>query len=369
MNPEATRDLRAEKRSWRRDRASAKAARTEAAWLRWSSRPLELAFKGLELMIGVLPEDSALEIGSALGQLFYCLHHGRRRLALQNLALAFGAERSRREQREIARASFANVGRMAIEFLRFRRLNRFKLRRSLTLHGSETVAQLYAEGRGTLALSAHLGNFELLAASFNLLEIGKNNLLGRRIKPAVMNRIVTGLRGSCGVDTIPGKDSIREILRRLKRNEGVGVVLDQNMRSGVGVFVNYFGVAASTSPGLAFIALRRNVPVQPIFIVRRGASTRHAVLALPRVPLVESGDRERDVLVNTQRFTLVIEALVRRFPEQWFWFHQRWRCRPAGEVGAPGAAPGLPSDPEFRAEIEAQLDEYCARLQLTTKRA
>ena len=107
--------------------------------------------------------------------------------------------------------------------------------------------------------------------------------------------------------------------------------IDQNSTRGLGVFVDFFGLPASTNSGMARIALRTDAPIVPVFIVREGRSARHRVHLLPILQVERTGEPSEDVRRNTQRFTAVVEDMVRRHPEQWLWMHRRWKTRPPGE--------------------------------------
>ena len=106
--------------------------------------------------------------------------------------------------------------------------------------------------------------------------------------------------------------------------------IDQNSTRGLGVFVDFFGLPASTNSGMARIALRTDAPIVPAFIVREGRSARHRVHVLPILEVERTGDFQEEVRRNTQRFTEVFEEMVRRHPEQWLWMHKRWKTRPTG---------------------------------------
>jgi len=106
----------------------------------------------------------------------------------------------------------------------------------------------------------------------------------------------------------------------------VGILLDQNVDWYDGVFVDYFGRPACTNKGLALLALKTGAPVIPVFLIRDGK--RFIFHCEPEVPLVRTGDKIKDIEVNTERFTKIIESFVSRYPEQWFWLHQRWKTRP-----------------------------------------
>jgi Kdo2-lipid IVA lauroyltransferase/acyltransferase len=121
-----------------------------------------------------------------------------------------------------------------------------------------------------------------------------------------------------------------DVVRALHEHALLVLPIDQNSTRGLGVFVDFFGVPASTNTGMARIALRTDAPIVPVFIVREGRSARHVVHVLPILQVERTGDPADDVRHNTQRFTAVFEEMVRRHPDQWLWMHKRWKTRPLG---------------------------------------
>src|SRR5438477_53944 len=126
------------------------------------------------------------------------------------------------------------------------------------------------------------------------------------------------------------RHAARAVLAALHEHGFLVLPFDQNSTRGLGVFVDFFGEAASTNAGIARIALRTDAPIVPIFIVRDGRRARHTVHVLPIMQVERTGDDQADVVRNTQRFSDVFEDMVRRYPEQWLWMHKRWKTRPAG---------------------------------------
>ncbi len=117
------------------------------------------------------------------------------------------------------------------------------------------------------------------------------------------------------------------MLRTLKANGIVGLLIDQNWSRQEGVFVDFFGRPACTSDGLARLALHTEAPVIPAFMVRQENGKYRLVIG-EAVELINTGQRIKDVLINTQNFTRIIEDMIRKYPDQWFWVHQRWKTQP-----------------------------------------
>jgi KDO2-lipid IV(A) lauroyltransferase len=139
----------------------------------------------------------------------------------------------------------------------------------------------------------------------------------------VLDELAARFRRRSGAELIIKRQAVREVLQALRRGRMVGILLDQNATRAEGVFVPFFGVPASTSKGLAVLALRTSAPVVPVFL-RREPGGRHCLEASPALEPPADGD----VAAYTATFNQVIEAAIRRAPEQWLWMHARWRTRP-----------------------------------------
>jgi KDO2-lipid IV(A) lauroyltransferase len=182
---------------------------------------------------------------------------------------------------------------------------------------------------GVLILSGHFGNWELLVAAHGM-RGHPIHLVHRAIANPLVDRWLHGLRARAGTQMIRKSGAGRGVLRALHERALLVLPIDQNSTRGLGVFVDFFGLPASTNSGMARIALRTDAPIVPAFIVREGRSARHRVHVLPILEVERTGDFQEEVRRNTQRFTEVFEEMVRRHPEQWLWMHKRWKTRPTG---------------------------------------
>lgn len=273
-----------------------------------------------------LSRSFLLWVGRRLGDLIYRALPGRRAVARENLALAFGRERSSEEIALLCRRSFQHLGMMVMEVCAFLLAPLVFVRSLVSVEGIEHLKSAMAQGRGALVLTAHFGNWELLAAS-HVLTGYPLSVVARPLDHPLLDRLATRLRERSGVEVIAKRWALPSMLAALRRGRMVGILLDQNSSRREGTFVPFFGVPASTSKSLALLALRTGAPVVPIF-THREADGRHRVLIGPALPVASTGDRERDLHAATAAFTVAIEEVVRRWPEQWFWVHRRWKTRP-----------------------------------------
>lgn len=282
-------------------------------------------FRVLSFFIFILPIKFGLRIGGGLGWIcFYVLKKARKR-ALDNLDIAFASSKSIEEKGLIARGVFENLGKSFVEVISLAKFNKGNIDRYIACKGIETVEGLIRQGRSGIVLSGHFGNWELMAHYFAIKGY-KVNVVARRVRMEQVERFLARVRKRHGVNILYRDSSAKEVLLVLKRNEFIGMMPDQDMRSVSGVFVDFFGQKAYTPNGPAVLNFLTKVPIIPCFMVRKGFG--HEILIGKPIELDATGDREKDILENTQRYTKVIESYVRRFPAQWVWFHERWRTRP-----------------------------------------
>ena len=272
--------------------------------------------------IAARPLHEALERGARLGRIWHALDRGHRLLATRNIGLRLGLDP--RASARVARACFENLGRTIAEFsLAGSRID--ELLALVDLEGAEHLHAALAEGRGAFVLTGHCGNWELLSARISR-EIPVTGLARPMANPLV-DQTVESLRRAGGARTMNAHDSARGVLRLLRKGEAVGMLLDQNALRSERVFVPFLGRPAATNFGLAMLALRSGAPVLPTFSAR-GADGRHRAWIGPPIPAAETGDRAARIGVSTARYTAAIGDYVRRYPEQWFWVHDRWKRTP-----------------------------------------
>jgi KDO2-lipid IV(A) lauroyltransferase len=277
----------------------------------------------LAMLIAYLPLRAGLWLGARLGDLAWIALPGRRAIALDNLARALGEETTARARARIGRDSFRNLGMNAVEACVFYFRPPHRLLSRVEVRGVDNLVAAAALGRGVLALTAHLGNWELLAAAAATLTPMHVSIVYRPLDDPVLDPIVDRFRSRVGVELIGKRNAVGEMRDALRRGRLLGVLLDQNASRREGVFAPFFGVPASTSRGFALIALRAGAPVVPSFI-RRAPGGRHIAEFGPMIPPPPTPDVE----AYTRAFNAAIEAAVRRAPGQWFWVHRRWKTRP-----------------------------------------
>ncbi len=286
-------------------------------------------------LFALLPRSFRLALGRGLGRLAWALHI-RRRIALGNLALAF-PDWTPARRRRIAREAYANAGAGLADFVGAGALPPDALDRLFVLDGFDRFERLFAEGRGVVVASAHLGPWELLAAACARRGIPLN-IVTRSLRGAA-NRQLVAARAKSGVREIPARGALAAGVQALRRGEVVVNLLDQNMLPRRGIFVDFFGVPACTTPAASIMARRTGAPAIVAVAIHEPDGRVRLRVDGP-FPIPGGAGPAGEVRAHTQLLCAAIEAQVRAHPEQWLWLHRRWKTRPP--PGARGEASGRP---------------------------
>jgi KDO2-lipid IV(A) lauroyltransferase len=263
-----------------------------------------------------------VELGKILGSVAYFLDVPHRRIVRRNLKFTH-PDWSPRKIENISRRVFQNLGISLFEFFQTASLSREQVLSRVQVSGMENLHNALKSQNGLIIVSAHLGSWEM-GLRFAGFAINKPMLgVAKKIRFAPLNRWVHRSRTRFGTKIIYKKGALPEMRRMLRQGGVIGLLVDQSRRS-EGVDVTFFGHRVTATPAAAFLAIRCKSPVLPIFCVR-GAHGRLNLEVKPALEMKWSGDLRSDVQTNTQIITDTVEQAVRKYPEQWFWVHKRWK--------------------------------------------
>jgi KDO2-lipid IV(A) lauroyltransferase len=281
------------------------------------------------LFCSIRPHERALAVGRFLGRLGFAIAFDRRRVAIENLTVAFGDELSPREIRNLARRNFEHLGMMVVEFFRLRRWSQEELSERLTIEGRLPFNYAWSPGRrATFYCVAHFGSFEVLAATNKFLGI-KGKLIVTGMKNRFINdRMIFKRAGSeSGLEILPHKGVVKKCLEALKNGEMVYGLADQRGDDTKPVWVEYFGKQCLANGVFARFAIEGNAFAFPVRAVRL-ADGKYKCVFEPEIPVQRSGDLVEDIRVTSQNFHNVFEKWLREYPEQGFWMHRKFRRKP-----------------------------------------
>ena len=274
-------------------------------------------------LTGLVSPAGLARIGDGIGDVYSMLGGRRREIIDFNLRLAY-PEKSDEERRQLARAVTRHFGRSGLDTIRIQRLRPEELLAAVEIEGWEHVERALSYGRGVFFLTAHIGSWEVAALVTGLkLEAGLS-VVNRPLDNPYLELELDRLRKLYGNDVFGKRNIAREMLRQLKSGGGVGILIDQRVREDQGVEVPFFGHSAWTHPILARMARKTGAPVVPIFALRE-APGRYSLRYEEPLLVEDLTEAERGDGPLTARFMAVLEAAIRKDPEQWLWYHDRWK--------------------------------------------
>lgn len=270
----------------------------------------------------LLPRRWSLICGRVLGLVLYIIFPYRKDVARSNLQRAF-PEYSPQKRRSVLRRTYQHFGIMLVDFLRIPLLTQENLS-SIIEFDEEHVPFTGDKGQGTLIMTAHIGNWELtvpvlvrLGYSVTALIVPQRGAGGTQIQY---------IRDSTGGQFISKRTSTRTMLRLLKDGNSLAILGDQDSRKS-GVWVNFFAQSSSRPRGAAVFAMHTGAPLVTTWcILQKDYRYRMEFSQIPTDNL--PSDREQAVRELTQRYITSVEEVVRRYPEQYFWFHRMWKTKP-----------------------------------------
>jgi KDO2-lipid IV(A) lauroyltransferase len=280
-------------------------------------------------LAGALPRSLARALAEGLARMLFAVTPKLRKTAEFNLKLAFPQWTDAQREATI-RGMVRSLGWMAAEFARMPRYTREHIEEIIVLDGHENFLEGQRRGKGVLFLTAHMGAWELSSYAHAVYGYPLH-YMARPLDNARLDGLVNRYRGLSGNAPIFKNESARLMLRILKEAGTVGILADQNTMREEGAFVDFFGVPACTTTGIARVALHTGAAVVPGYAVWDESLKKYRLRFEPPLELVRTGDQERDIVENTRHFAKVTEEIVRKYPEQWVWVHARWKTRPQGE--------------------------------------
>ncbi len=274
----------------------------------------------------ILSRNWALGLGSAIGKFLYRILKKRRQIALNNLQIAFGNNFEETRREEICKASFINLGKTVIEFMRFPKLNTENIWREVTVHGSEHLNSALEKGKGAIVFLPHFGNWELLSLVYGVLIPNRAKAIAFPLKNVRLNDLIWRHRQLLSLELIPRKNAVRATLRALKNNHAIGFFADQNAGD-QGIFIDFFGKPASTAKGPVSLALKTGAPILFSLDIRQ-PNDQHHIHISPPIHLESSGNFDQDVELYTAHLMKQLEKYIQEYPDQWLWLHNRWKTQP-----------------------------------------
>ncbi len=281
-----------------------------------------LLLKLFRFIILNLSLKNAQQAGLKLANIFFILLTRRKKIAIDNLRMAF-PEKSETEILEIAKKAFQNFGITIAELLWFPRITPEILNNLVKFQNLELLTNRFKEGKGVIMLTGHFGNWELFALATGFVTKISCNIIVKTQTNLLVDKLINQHRTLLGNRVVPMELAVREILSSLNQGGVVGIVADQSAPK-ESIFVNFFGRKVATFQGPAVFGLRTRAAMLMGVIIRKPDFTYEVI-----IEEIQTSDiteyNEANVYELTQRHTAVLEKFIRLYPEQWMWTHRRWK--------------------------------------------
>ena len=278
--------------------------------------------KVLQRCLMILPESARQGTGRWFGRAGFAVLRKRRDIAISNIRRAF-PEMTRKDASNIALSCFQKLGTNMIELILVPFLPPEEVPRRFSLEPQSIVADTLGSGRGVIALTFHFGNWEIMGITSKLLNQPVVALARPLKRHARLNAFLNRLRESTGLTIIVNANTAKEVMRLLKKSAIIAILGDQREKRSRGVFVDLFGYKVPTSKGTAMIGMKTGCQVVPCYPVRKGF-LRYTIMCGEPIVMEREGDIEELIEKNTRKINAFLEDIIRQYPDEWFWVHQRW---------------------------------------------
>jgi KDO2-lipid IV(A) lauroyltransferase len=273
--------------------------------------------------IAGIPHRHIAYAGKLLGMLGYILDRRHQRIVKRNLKFIY-PDWPRDRIRELSKDVFQNMAMTLLEICQMTCFSREDILRKVRIRGKDNLLNAMKSPKGLILISAHLGNWEMAHIFASCYLQTPLVLVARKIQPKALNQWVRRLRTRFGSVVLDKAGALRKMVRVLSHGALVGLLIDQGTSRSEGVEIVFFGRTVTATPAAALLARRYDSPVLPVFCIREGDGSLTFVVEPPLV-VRKTKDMRGDVRVNTQIMNDAIERAVKAYPDQWFWFHKRWK--------------------------------------------
>ncbi|MCK5835219.1 MAG: lysophospholipid acyltransferase family protein [Lentisphaeria bacterium] len=282
-------------------------------------------------LFSLIPNTIAIALGKVLGKTLHLL--GYRKLAItRNMEFVF-PDQDPKAKKLLLKKIYRHIGLLIVEIIRQPYFKRLKVKDRITIEGyEEYIVPALKAGNGICFLGAHCGPWEIGGI---MLEVAGVNNLGivKEVKGDLGMHMIKMMRERNDVETVNRRNSIKKVFKQLREGNAVTFVVDQNMTSDEGIFLDFFGKPACTMTALATVARKTKSAVIPAIICRSDDAKSYRVKFEAPIPWIEKESSKEEIEANTQLYNQEVEKMILAQPDQWIWMHKRWKTQPQNKEG------------------------------------
>jgi KDO2-lipid IV(A) lauroyltransferase len=286
----------------------------------------QLIYESLAAMGQRLDQDGVRRWGERLGGLLWAVMRERREMAVEGIMRHIGLEDER--ARAMARENFGHTGRAFTELFLSRRVDPRFVHEQVVIGDPDSFEAMRATKRPMVGISGHLGAWEMMTPVMHVFVPDRpKQIVARKPKDEALHAVMTRLRSQPTVEVVDHRNAVLKVLRNLKKGGATAFLVDHNCSTSEAIFMPFLGSVAAVNMGPALLAVRGGAVIQPMFLVRQGQG--YLLHTEPYLDTRElTGSREDKIHKAALFYTRAVERTVRRWPEQWYWLHRRWKTQP-----------------------------------------
>lgn len=273
-------------------------------------------------LIKITPRSIMRGIFKGIAQLLYRIDKRRKKIAYINLDFAYGDSLSQQKKTEIVKACYENLTLNLLEFIRNLEIDKETFLQKITYKNLDIVEQAMREEKKIIFITAHYGFWEFTPPAIAMLCPVTG--VGRPLGIGVLDEVLRASREKFGVRLLDRKGAMKGMIKSLKENRNIGILVDQNTASNEGILIDFFGKKARHVPTAAVLARKFDALIIPAFIDSEDKEHFTFTFYEPIVT-AKSDDAEKDILESVQKQADITEKVIRQNPKEWFWFHRRWK--------------------------------------------
>lgn len=281
-------------------------------------------FRSFAFLTKITPVFVLKKVVRILSHIAYAVDAKHRRIAEVNLDFAFEGGMDEAQKKEIILSSYENLLKNLVGVVTNLEASADEILGKCEYEGAEIVERLKAEGKKILFATAHYGNWEALGKAVSVKTGVRMVAVGRELDATALNDVLKKSRERFDAELISKHGAMRKLVRALKEDKTVGILVDQNTADDEGLLVKFFGKDARQTPVASVLARRFDAAIVPAFCEYSGFD-KYKLSFYEPIFCAHTDDIDGDILSCTQAQSNAIEAQIRKNPDVWFWFHKRWK--------------------------------------------
>ncbi len=280
-------------------------------------------FYFFRFLVRTLPDFLLYPILNVIYHIIYFFDKKHRKVIKTNLDFAFGDELSQKEKERITKKCYKNMVYYLADFIQNQGISKNEIAKKVAYKNEDILKDAIKDNKKIILITAHYGNWELISLSLALFNKPITGI-GRALDAKSLDKILRKNREQFDIEVLDKNGALRGMIRALKNDRLLGVLVDQNTAEKDGVLIDFFGKKARQTHSTAILARKLDAVIIPVFVTTNDYKN-YTVTFYDKIIPKKTKDIDDDIVKTTQEQANIIEKVIREKPGEWFWFHKRWK--------------------------------------------